>query len=399
MAEHGDARPTYSPYANGSCAVYFSGAAPLHIPQSLLSQGMKEAGEFRHDGHLPLLSSLRLDDITFDAGHVIIHYLVTGTYECLQPLEEKQDERISAELATAIRVYVATGILSLPRLREMTRAEIVRLGDHLSLPVLIAVMEEAALTFDENPAIATYIESRVLSFNQHVIPDGESGADIILDMMGASNSLSKVLLRSIILTKASESRQQEDPNYQPTTSGYPAIVLRPAEAAMKQAEEQTAQNVEKEAARQAEEFALAREVEELRELQQKRSKRKKLTHRQQNRLDILARKKNDQRLREKEAREVEVRGQQPAEEHLTSPSWFQIGMKDGRVSELCYSTTVASAHPYATRARTMDQTPEPETFERRNQCDIETVSDSGSTTQFTPDYSLDDPEDEPCYDW
>ncbi|KAF4946765.1 hypothetical protein FGADI_10969 [Fusarium gaditjirri] len=112
-------------------------------------------------------------------------------------------------------------------------------------------------------------------------------------MMGASNSLNKVLLRSIILSKASENRQKEDPNYQLTTSGYPAVVLRPAEVAMKQAEEQAEQIFEKQVARQAQELALAREAEELRHLLRKRSKGKKLTRKQHSRLGILVRREAD----------------------------------------------------------------------------------------------------------
>ncbi|KAG5753672.1 hypothetical protein H9Q70_003686 [Fusarium xylarioides] len=394
MADHSDAGPTRSPYASGICAVYFSEKGPLHIPRSFLTESMKEATKFNLDAESHTLE-MWLDDITVDAGHVIIHYLVTGTYQCLQPQEKEHNKKISAELASAIRVYIATGILGLPRLREMARAEIVNLGDQLSLPVLITVMEEAALPFDENPAIATYIESRVLSFNQNAIPDGESGADIILDMMGISNSLSKVLLRSIILTKASESRQQEDPNYQPTTSGYPAIVLRSAEAAMKQAEEQTAQIVEKEAARQAEEVALADEALELRHLRQKRSKGKKLTRKQQSRLDILDRKNTDRRRREQEARKVEISGQQPAEEHLASPSWAQTGWVDRKGRDPC----VATPYPYPTDTGTMDQIPEPKTFERPNRCDFETGSDRSLTIQFTPVSSQSSSVDEVALDW
>ncbi|KAF5705914.1 hypothetical protein FMUND_11890 [Fusarium mundagurra] len=397
MAEYGDVRPTSSPYESGICAVYFSEKGPLHIPRSFLTESMKESAKLNPDAESHTLFEMWLDDITVDAGHVIIHYLVTGTYQCLQPQEKEHEKQVSAELATAIRVYVATGILGMPRLREMTRAEIVRLGDQLSLPVLITVMEEAALPFDENLAIATYIESRVLSFNQHAIPDGESGADTILDMMGVSNSLSKVLLRSIILTKASESRQQEDPNYQSTTSGYPAIVLHQAEAAMKQAEEQTAQKVEKEAARQAEEVALACEADELRHLKQKRAKGKKLTRKQQSRLDILTHKNTDRRLGEQEARKAEIYEPRPAEEYLAKPSRAQTRWIPPHTREHCFSTTVA--YPYHTDTGTMDQIPKPKTFERHSECDIETESDRSLTTQFTPSFSQSSPEDEAALDW
>ncbi|KAF4946764.1 hypothetical protein FGADI_10968 [Fusarium gaditjirri] len=157
VAEHAS-----RPYASGTCAVYFANKGPLHIPNSFLNENLKRYATFKVDESSHPSSELRLDSIMLDAGHVIIHYLVTGSYQCLQPQEEEPDKKVSAELSTAIRVYVATGIMGLPQLREMTRAEIVHLGDQLSLPVLITVMEAAALSFDSYPGIAAYVESRVL---------------------------------------------------------------------------------------------------------------------------------------------------------------------------------------------------------------------------------------------
>ncbi|PCD29388.1 hypothetical protein AU210_011926 [Fusarium oxysporum f. sp. radicis-cucumerinum] len=226
MAGYWGPKPTHSPYASGPCAVYFASAGPLHIPRSLLNENMKQAAQFRDDDSSHPLSELWLDDITLDAGHVIIHYLIT------------------AELATAIRVYVAADSLSLPALREMARGEIFRLGEWLSLPALIKVMEEAALSFDAYPGIATYVESRVLSYSQDEVIHGSDKADETLDALGAPDSLSKVLLRSVLLAKASEDRQKKEPNYRLSTVGYAALELRPIEEGMERAEKRALRNAE-----------------------------------------------------------------------------------------------------------------------------------------------------------
>ncbi|KAL9563601.1 hypothetical protein ACKAV7_012269 [Fusarium commune] len=174
----------------------------------------------------------------YASGHVIIHYLVTGTYQCLQSQEEEEGEekKFSAELATAIRVYVAADSLSLPALREMARGEIFRLGEWLSLLTLIKVMEEAALSFDAYPGIAAYVESRVLLHSQDKGNHGPEKADETLDALGTPDSLSKVLLRSVLLAKASEGRQRKEPNYQVSTLGFAALELRLTEEAMERAE-------------------------------------------------------------------------------------------------------------------------------------------------------------------
>ncbi|KAM5367090.1 hypothetical protein ACJA88_011670 [Fusarium oxysporum] len=215
MAGYWGPKPTHSPYASGPCAVYFASAGPLHIPRSLLNENMKQAAQFRDDDSSHPLSELWLDDITLDAGHVIIHYLITGTYH-----------------------------LFLPALREMARGEIFRLGEWLSLPALIKVMEEAALSFDAYPGIATYVESRVLSYSQDEVIHGSDKADETLDALGAPDSLSKVLLRSILLAKASEDRQKKEPNYRLSTVGYAALELRPIEEGMERAEKRALRNAE-----------------------------------------------------------------------------------------------------------------------------------------------------------
>ncbi|KAI1024411.1 hypothetical protein LB503_007210 [Fusarium chuoi] len=256
MAEHGDTRPTSSPYASGTCAVYFGCKGPLHISRSLLPENLMDAAQFRdNDDSAYPLCELWLDEITPDVGHVIIHYLVTGTYQCLQSEEKDREEKISAELATAIRVYVAADKLSLTELREMTRDEIVRLGDQLTLTPLINVMEKAALPFDENPGIAAYVESRLLSFSQI---DGVAHlVDQRLAALGAPDTLSKVLLRSILLPKASKSRQLEEPTYQGLWVNH-GVELRPTKQAMERAERISLRNAE-----------AASDEEELGRLQQK----------------------------------------------------------------------------------------------------------------------------------
>jgi hypothetical protein len=235
---------TNRPYASGTCAVYFASEGPLHIPSSLLDENLKQAAQFRDDDSSHPLSELWLDEIKLNAGHVISHYLVTGTYQRLQPQEKEYEKRVSAELATAIRVYVATDSLTLPALREMARVEIVHLGEYLNLPALIKVMEEAALSFDANPGIATYVQSRVLSYSQDEIIHGSDKADETLDAVGVPDSLSKVLLRSILLAKASEDRQKKEPNYQLSGLGYAALELRPTEEAMERTEKKALRNAE-----------------------------------------------------------------------------------------------------------------------------------------------------------
>ncbi|KAF9776369.1 hypothetical protein IL306_005460 [Fusarium sp. DS 682] len=272
MTEHAN-----RPYEGGVCAIYF---------QALLKEEESPCSDCA-------ITELYLDNVSLDAGHVIIHYLVTGIYQCLKPEKEAHEKMTAAELTTALQVYVATDILSVPELREMARAEIVSLGNQLLLPALIKVMEDAALSFDAHPGIATYLQYRILSFSQDEHP---FMADNILRGMGAPDSLSKALLRSIALSKASVWHQLEDPTYQLTVGDCTALVLRPAEKAMKRSEEQALSKASKAQA--------DCEAEEAWKLEKKKVKKGKLGRKNQERLDTLLLNQEERAQEEDEEKQI-----------------------------------------------------------------------------------------------
>ncbi|SCV44528.1 uncharacterized protein FFB14_08263 [Fusarium fujikuroi] len=349
MAEHGDTRPTSSPYASGTCAVYFECKGPLHISRSLLPENLMDAAQFRdNDDSAYPLCELWLDEITPDVGHVIIHYLVTGTYQCLKSEEKDREDKISAELATAIRV-----------------GEIVRLGDQLTLTPLINVMEKAALSFDENPGIATYVESRLLSFSQ--IDHVAGLVDQRLAALGAPDTLSKVLLRSILLSKASESRQLEEPTYQASLE-YPGVELRPTKQAMERAESVSLRTVE-----------AASDEEELGRLQQKTE----LSPWDRLRLYDLEHKA------EKRAKEIATERELDAQRCDASNWSLQQPLRPEAFVD----------GPVPDPPRPSSKFWKPKAFEGHGQCDNETHSDSSSTDELTPGSVESSSMDEVCCDW
>lgn len=159
---------------------------------------------------------VHLKDISLHTGHVIIHYLVTNTYQCLKPREEAMETRNTWEFFIATRVYKAAGALSLNQLRELAREEMVRLGDKLELSTLIKVLDLSISSLKDLPGITTYIESRLLSFYKES-PSGT--ASRLLRDIGIPDTLSKVLLRSIVLMKASERSQAAEPTVHPAAAG------------------------------------------------------------------------------------------------------------------------------------------------------------------------------------
>ncbi|CAJ0550263.1 Ff.00g101930.m01.CDS01 [Fusarium sp. VM40] len=216
MEAEKDTRPIESPYGSEICAVYFH-EGPLYINRELLRQSNALFSAVTEAKPFPFNSKhVNLKDITLETGHVIIHYLVTNTYQCLKSRAEALETRNVEEFCTATNVYTAAVSLSLNQLRELAREELVRLGDKMELSTLIKVMDLSISSFEGLPGITSYIESRLISFYKES-PSGT--ASRLLTDIGIPNTLSKVLLRSIVLMKASERSQAAEPTVQHAAGG------------------------------------------------------------------------------------------------------------------------------------------------------------------------------------
>ncbi|KAF4996291.1 hypothetical protein FGRMN_4542 [Fusarium graminum] len=300
MAEENDARPIHSPYASHVCPVYFQGNGPLYIPRDFLKQSPELASGAAPNRFTLTSDDIHVKNIAFDAGHVIIHYLITKTYQNLKPTEIFAEKNDAMELATAIRVYGAAESISLGGLRNLAREEIVRLGDKLELSTLVKVMEDAIPSFQSLPGISAYIESRIISFMQN---SSGIAADRVLEKTGVPDTLSNVLLRSIALLKASEHSLAAETTIQYVAADRSNITLRPVVDAIELAETRAEARIAEENLRHAEETAVACEVAEIRDLKLRRATRGKLTSTQKKRLKTLL-SNAEEREKAKAAKEV-----------------------------------------------------------------------------------------------
>ncbi|KAM0201877.1 hypothetical protein ACHAPI_001933 [Fusarium lateritium] len=311
------------PYASEICAVYCQGKGPLYINRDLLRRSNELfSAAVVEDNFSSTLGDVHLEDVTFDTGHVIIHYLVTNTYQCLRPRVEVTERKNALEFVTALRVYIAAEKLSLNELRELAREELVRLGDKLELPTLIKVMEETISSFEVLPGITAYIESRLLSFSKE---GSQATADRLLTDIGVPDTLSKVLFRSIVLMKASERSLAVEPTIQQGAVDRPGIALLSKVEAMKLAEAQAEERATQEALHKAEEIAVAEEMTEMRELRCKKAIRGKLTSRQKRRfhelLDKATKRDEDKVTRQAKESEAELAKTKPQVKNESSISF------------------------------------------------------------------------------
>lgn len=103
-----------------------------------------------------------LEDISETVGHVIVHFLHTGIYQCLQPGEFSSREKQIVELRISVRVYVAARAYGLPVLAKLASLETEILSDDLDFSTILEVLEETYPRPSVDDAwISEYLKSRI----------------------------------------------------------------------------------------------------------------------------------------------------------------------------------------------------------------------------------------------
>ncbi|EEU36439.1 uncharacterized protein NECHADRAFT_100746 [Fusarium vanettenii 77-13-4] len=200
-----DTRPEHSPYASEPCAVLFRDRKTLYIPRESLNQ-VEQISRYLVRGG-PKLKA-HFTDITSATGHVLLHFLVCGAYQSLRPEGDSLEKRQASEFKTALDVYVAADSLQLPRLRDLARREMARVGDTLSLPSIMSAFEDSDMSSNIPLGVTVYLESRILSFAEEATP---AVVESMLPELEGPNTLSRILLRSIVRLKSSKlSKQQQE---------------------------------------------------------------------------------------------------------------------------------------------------------------------------------------------
>lgn len=253
------------PYAGEICTVSFGDGKSLHIPRELLYQVESiSLGLTVIPGYKPCFN-----EMSSETGHVLVHFLTCGVYQCLRPQGDSPEERRVSEFRTALDVYVAAESLQLPRLRGLARREITRLGDNLTLPSIISAIEDSGRSLKTLPGVVAYVESRILSFGEEATPEG---VDEMLVELGWPETLSRALLKAMVLLKSSELSKKTQKFHEDGGQGFCETAksvseeeltrkrISPTEQAMKDAEAKAEAMAKQEAEKEAIRAAKAEEA-------------------------------------------------------------------------------------------------------------------------------------------
>ncbi|KAF7546559.1 hypothetical protein G7Z17_g8354 [Cylindrodendrum hubeiense] len=209
VSQENDTRP--EPYANPAVALHFRNGHSLYIPGELLKKYPRLASQGKSptdsSSAPPEYSESHLSNVPLAIGHVLIHFLITGSYQCLKPKQATDSQKNASEFTTALRVYSAAKTFNLTSLVDLSGGEIRRLGNKLSLPCIIDIMEGE----DENPIhipwVAVYLESRVQSF---LAISSRAAAKQLLSELETPPTTSKLILRSMIALRSRELPLEEE---------------------------------------------------------------------------------------------------------------------------------------------------------------------------------------------
>ncbi|KAM0555853.1 hypothetical protein ACHAPJ_006252 [Fusarium lateritium] len=192
MNSQDKAVPASSPYAGELCQVMFKDRKYLtthwHFIRKcdVLAKRMLRTPYPRR--------YMKIDDIDSDVGHIIIHFLVTRQYQCLEPQNDTKEERTAAAILTALRAYSAAQSLNLPSLGALAEAEMFKLCETLNLHAVVCVIEESALPLSQCPRLAEYLESRFL---YSAVFSSGSAIDKLMTKVEAPQTVSDVLLKGL----------------------------------------------------------------------------------------------------------------------------------------------------------------------------------------------------------
>ncbi|PTD07883.1 hypothetical protein FCULG_00006539 [Fusarium culmorum] len=145
-----------------SCRIYFQGQGPCLVTRTAINRCPILAARIAAK---PFFSNSRdtidVEEIPYDVGAAVIHFLDTGKYRILDPKLDSHDERLCSDLGTAFRVYAAATMLELIGLKNAVNNAMANLEDMMDLGMVARSLKETGLNLEEYPTLAMHIYSYI----------------------------------------------------------------------------------------------------------------------------------------------------------------------------------------------------------------------------------------------
>ncbi len=134
--------------------------------------------------------------ISVDVGHVLAHYLFTGTYQCLKPIGLFPSENDAAEFATGVRVYAFAREYELLSLEELAKREIEKLGCDLPFSLVLDLLERA---YRDPVGDDAWLNNYLKSGFKRLLQDPVNLSDFGLPLPGSRvSSVSNLIVKNLV---------------------------------------------------------------------------------------------------------------------------------------------------------------------------------------------------------
>ncbi|WYZ45643.1 hypothetical protein EsH8_VIII_000959 [Colletotrichum jinshuiense] len=190
IAEAFDVGPEVSPYKSPGCKVYFKSGQPSVVPRDIICASVEL------DRICSSFNEIRITDVPDEAGHVLVHYLHTGTWQTLRNGHLLHDSKISTQFETSVHVYTAAQAYGLPDLAEIAKEHISRFAESLpALDVIVLAASACGLLPDDDLWFSAFIKMRI----EDLFEDPDSlNQPVFLACFDAATTYSKMLVKSMV---------------------------------------------------------------------------------------------------------------------------------------------------------------------------------------------------------
>ncbi|KZL88010.1 hypothetical protein CI238_13291 [Colletotrichum incanum] len=230
-----DAGPEVSPYLSSSCKVYFKGGQQFTIPYDFL----------RLSGKLQTLNDswygIRLEDVPDEAGHVLIHYLHTGTWQTLRVNDPTPAVIQSTQLNISLHVYAAAQTYKLPGLAELAKEKISHYAEQLpDLEVLVLASDAGRLLGEGDLWFSDFIRLRI----RHLFEDPALlNRTEFLGCFNSATTYTRMLVKGLIDICCDMSSSVDPPASRPTSRFEPYAAPEPGQEPVMGATEAESESV------------------------------------------------------------------------------------------------------------------------------------------------------------
>ncbi|KAH7308491.1 hypothetical protein B0I35DRAFT_97481 [Stachybotrys elegans] len=182
-------KPASSLYAAPIASLRTKDRTVMAIPRPLVEKCPKLFSKFS--------SSTLYFDASVEVAHALVHFLLTGTYQCIQPQGSCPNGELAHEFSTSLEVYILARSNDLKALEELSRCEIERTGKQLSCAMV------AKLVQDVYPCLSTD-DTWIINFLKSTLQSALQHPTRILNSHALDGGRPAISVTELIITSAAE---------------------------------------------------------------------------------------------------------------------------------------------------------------------------------------------------